>query len=87
MIIEKPKKCSDCPYTTYYNGIRICGFPIHTRDELMIDVTSFKVPSDYVPNWCKIPDINNTYDSLSGTEKEAYEMFVKMALVYRMLNH
>jgi len=87
MLIEKPEKCSDCPYTTYYNGIRICGFPIRTRDELIIDVTSFQLPYEGTPDWCKIPEINIMYDNLAGTEKEAYEMFVKMALAYSMLNH
>lgn len=71
MLIEKPEKCGDCPYIRMYGNMHVCGFPVHTQEESMLDITSYKVSIDSCPSWCKMNEVNDFYENLPEEKQKA----------------
>jgi len=69
MILDQPKRCSECFYIKSYNGYMVCTNPSFPKEMEVLDISSFKVNQDAIPDWCPYI-LTNKAISLMPKEKQ-----------------
>ena len=69
MIFNQPKRCSECFYIESYNGYMVCTNPFFPKETEVLDISSFKVNPDAIPDWCPYI-VTNKAISLMPKEKQ-----------------
>lgn len=69
--LYQPKCCAKCVYIRPYGGYKICSCPFFPAEMSILDVSSFKVNPDAVPDWCPLIKINNEIASMPEEERNA----------------
>ena len=69
MIFNQPKHCSECFYIRCYNDYMVCTNPSFPKEMGALDISSFQVNPDAIPDWCPYILTNKAF-SLMPKEKQ-----------------
>lgn len=69
MKFNQPKCCAQCFYINPYNNFMICTNPSFPKEMKMLDVSSFRVNPDTIPDWCPYT-LTNKAIALMPKEKQ-----------------
>ena len=71
MKLYQPKCCSECCYIRPYGDYKVCSYPFFPAEMSILDISSFKVIPDAVPNWCPLIQRNDEIASMPEEKRNA----------------
>ena len=77
MKLYQPKCCSECCYIRPYGGYKVCSYPFFPAEMSILDISSFKVTPDVVPDWCPLIKINDEIASMPKEKLNALDNICK----------
>lgn len=77
MIFDQPKRCSECFYIKSYNDYMVCTNPSFPEEMGELDISSFKVDPDAIPDWCPYILTNKAFSLMPKEKQDAIENIFK----------
>lgn len=71
MKLYQPKCCSECCYIRPYGDYKVCSYPFFPAEMSILDISSFKVIPDSVPDWCPLIQRNDEIASMPEEKRNA----------------
>ena len=69
--LYQPKCCAECVYIRPYDCYKVCSYPFFPAEMSILDISSFKVNPDAVPDWCPLIQRNNEIASMPEEKRNA----------------
>ena len=67
--LYQPKCCAECVYIMPYDCYKVCSYPFFPTEMSILDISSFKVTSNAIPDWCPFIKMNNEIASMSEEKR------------------
>ena len=77
MKLYQPKCCSECCYINPYGDYKVCSYPFFPAEMSILDISSFKVTPDAIPDWCPLKKINDEIASMPKEKLNALDEISK----------
>ena len=75
--LYQPKCCAECVYIRPYGDYKVCSYPFFPDEMSILDISSFKVIPDAVPDWCPLIQRNNEIASMPEEKRNALDNICK----------
>lgn len=76
MKFNQPKCCAQCFYIKPYNNFMMCTNPSFPKEMKVLDVSSFMVNPDTIPDWCPYTLTNNAIALMPKEKQYALEKII-----------
>ena len=76
MKFNQPKCCAQCFYINSYNNFMICTNPSFPKEMKALDVSSFRVNPDTIPDWCPYTLTNKAIALMPKEKQYALEKII-----------